>query len=280
MIKSLHILAPEKSHIAWLSSNPPAALAKPRKFDFGSGINIFVGQNGTGKSTVLKILAQAMHCEQGGRSVVTSSSINDLYLDHESGLEAYSIEHDGQAVFHFDSSHTVGLIGGMAGFDDDFLEDGFCNAMYKGSNGQTILNRLNGLLTDILFDNSFEIEYRASLHKKGAKVRKFLKGTIEKGPRTILLDEPDRGLDLRMQRGLWRLFRDIVAEGRNQIIIASHSPFAFRIPEATYHEFGNGYLDHTCNSIVSLPDWSDYKVDSAHLEKLKKDLKNSKPGWK
>lgn len=234
---------------------------KGRKtFRFKPGLNILWGRNGTGKSTVLTALARYFHCEQGGRSVITTTScreICDTFAHDEKNKwkTGLKVEHDGQTVFYINPGKAVGLMGGA--FDDDFFQEGITNTMMKGSAGQTTLMRTQMTL-DHLKKSKGKIEDRIGENVNDlwleirAKVLEMLKATVdEKGPLTILLDEPDRSIDLDYARQLWDIL-PIVARER-QVIVATHHPFAIRLDEkpvcAHYIELGNKDYRTKCKDL-------------------------------
>jgi ABC-type cobalamin/Fe3+-siderophores transport system ATPase subunit len=108
-----------------------------------------------------------------------------------------------------------------------------------------------------------KIKYNAYRDEEKAKLGvadTILRGNIkEKGPITILLDEPDRSIDLQYQYGLWSAIRKY--SNKIQFIIASHNLFAFDIPNANYIEMSKGYVETAMNAVLSLKTWKDKKFD-------------------
>lgn len=270
MIGSIDILKPGETPIKWLGN--VATLKEPRKFEFTPGLNILWGRNGSGKTTVLKLMARLFHCEQGGAPVVTQNSLHELFPigtrlddDPERLLKSVKVVHDGQGIRHFDPSHAGGLLGGGSAFDDDFFTMGVMNTMFKGSAGQTTMFRFEQLMGHFLKEGKApEVEYRMKKDhvndlwgKRISTVENFLKGKGDKGPATIMMDEPERSFDLPMQVQCWRFIRAYAHKA--QFIVASHSVFALNIPEAKYHEMEPGYLDASRASIGLLPKWAEEK---------------------
>ena len=215
MIHSAIVKNPKLTPCPWW---PEVEGLKSRKtFRFKPGLNILWGRNGTGKSTILSALARYFHSEQGGRSVITTSSCRNLCdmfgRDEQTKWKTgIVIEHDGQAVFYVNPGNAVGLMGGC--FDDDFFSEGIANTMMKGSAGQTTLMRTNMTLKAMVQDGQTKIEDRIGegvnsvWSEVRTKILEMLKPTTEKGPVTLLLDEPDRSIDLDFARQLWDiLFR-------------------------------------------------------------------------
>lgn len=229
------------------------------RLEFKPGLNILWAANGAGKSTVLKALARMLHCEQGGKSVVTRDSIDAVFtVPHakfRSGDRSESMAmglrpvHDGQCVLHFDPGHAVGLLAGGAAFDWDFGMTGVLNATFHGSSGETTTARISDTLRTLTGDVAAwpKIEWRVD-KKAYSQVEEYLKGTLPLGQPTVLLDEPDRSLSMKLQAGLWinlaRRFANNV-----QVIAASHSPFALRLPGAHYIELTPGYLAECLSTV-------------------------------
>jgi len=72
----------------------------------------------------------------------------------------------------------------------------------------------------------------------------YLSGSIAVGQQTIIMDEPESFLSIPMQVAFWRriLGEDPKRFERLQLIVATHSPFAFRLSHANYIEMNPGYL--------------------------------------
>lgn len=275
MIRSFEIKDPSKTLIPYLPTIP--ALAKPRKFTFGPGLNILWGANGSGKTTLIRMLARLFHCEQGGETFVTHNSIRDLglvgHLNGKFDPESIVLDHDGQSVRFFDPTHAHGLVGGMAGFDDDFFMEGVKNVIFKGSAGQTTMARFDKIVNEVFsgvvpevqwkpftkYDPNEKRKYKYPSDEHPLVVETLLKGSGEKGPSTLLFDEPDRSLDLPHQVAVWRFIRS--ASTRHQVIVAGHSLFALNVPEANYidmvesPEKEKSYLMQSMKALNCLSRW-------------------------
>ena len=240
-----------------------------KEIAFKPGLNILWGGNGVGKSTILSAIARMLHCEQGGRTTVTKDSLDAVFTVPGAGITsrigersetmAYGLVpvHDGQCVLHVDPGHAVGLLMGGAAFDWDFGDQGVANTMFRGSSGQTTSQRLNAALNAIIRGPGAwpKMEWRVDRKaawtlKRTEQVAEYLEGTLPAGLQpTVLLDEPDRSLSLKLQAGLWT---NLATKFTNvQIIAASHSPFALRLPGVNYIEMTPGYLAE-CEDVVDM----------------------------
>ncbi|MBC7475866.1 MAG: AAA family ATPase [Candidatus Sericytochromatia bacterium] len=215
---------------------------KNTQMQFKPGLNIIYAPNGTGKSTLLKIMAQFTASEQGGVSTITNSWVQDVSGYRDSKLKGLAVKHDGQAVMYTNPRQAVGLFGGMAAFDNDFLSEGVAETQLKQSTGLTTLYRMQrilGILTG-------KVQAPSKIAIKGGSLneitKELLKASIPEGQKTILLDEPESGLAVHVQANLWKMIEQAAIKHDLQIIVASHSPFALAC-KANYIELQPGYLD-------------------------------------
>ncbi len=250
MIASLEIIDPEDTPVKWWKDVP--ALHEPRTIKFKPGVNILWGPNGSGKSTLLLALARLTHSDQGGTSVITKTSIKHLFdseLRRETGprhklREGLKLAFDGQPVVYIDPNAHPGLIGGMAGFDYDFMDE------IGGSMGRNHISSGQRALS------SFQKKRPATIKKKDVwdghedlpAIKKLLKATIKKGPLTTLMDEPEANFDWPNRLTFW----DVVMRSPHQHIIATHSPFALRLTKhVNLIELQPGYAEE-CREVLKI----------------------------
>ena len=272
MIYQLKILQPTKTVVPWLGK--VRALAQPCVFDFKPGINVIFGPNGAGKSSLLQLLGKHFHCQQGGRSAITQDS-GYRHFEKTYDPNSIAVKHDGQSVVFFDASHVVGVMKGGSYFDYDFLEDSVINSvMARGSSGELVLRRLMLAINEGAKNPLVEWKIKKkdvnSIWKERLEtIEAQLKKNAPKGPRTILLDEPDRSLDLPNQMALWRYI--VQQATKYQIIVASHSSFSLNLPEVNYIDLMPGKMAESLRALAILPRW--HKIVMEDLRSAKKKRK-------
>lgn len=147
MIEQLTLNQVPQSNMPWLVD--VTYFKKNPTTSFKPGLNILFGENGSGKSSLVSMLAQSLAAAQGGTSVVTQTWAQDVFEFGTQRLKLpCEVVHDGQPVMYFDARAKEGLIAGS--FDDEFFSLGLANTMARGSTGQLGFRRLERLLKVLL----------------------------------------------------------------------------------------------------------------------------------
>lgn len=239
-----------------------------QEITFKPGLNIFLGRNGSGKSTVLKMLGDGLCATQSGISAVTTEVISSQ-IDMMSSIGArlrnpsapvsemtdrigLSLVHDGQPVVYCDPRRTAGISGGA--LPDDMVDAGIIEAMtvHRRSHGELALYRVNPALAMLNGKVEFPDRIQRMVQRDQINDRwqmaldlleARLQARVEKGQPTILLDEPETNYSLVWQARLWDILARPDVADRFQIIVASHSAFALGIAHAHYVEMTPGFRD-------------------------------------
>ena len=184
----------------WPASVPAMAQLLREGLEVPPGLTVLVGENGSGKSTVMETLAEAYGLNpQGGSALGQTFRIRDS----EPGV--------GQELI---------VVRGMRPRWSYFLRADTMNQLYG------YLEQNPGKSADRFFELS---------HGEG-----FLEILRTRVNETgfYLLDEPDAPLSFTASLGLAALLHDLVEAG-SQIVVATHSPVLAAIPGAHLLELGS-----------------------------------------
>jgi predicted ATPase len=202
--------------------------------EFSAPVTFFVGENGTGKSTLLEAIAalSRLPAGGGGRNELDSQHApeHDSELSRALRPTFDRKPRDGyflRAEFH---AHFASLLDQRAA-DRDFNGD-----PYARYGGRSLHSRSHGEAFLALFQN---------------RIRQGL----------YLLDEPESALSPQRQLALLALMDDLVRAGASQFVIATHSPILLTFPGATIISFDDPKLPRT-----RLEDTAHYQITRGILE--------------
>jgi predicted ATPase len=194
------------------------------RLSFDTPVTLFVGENGTGKSTLLEALAHKAgihiwHNEDKARFEVNPYEDKfHRYLSVEWAEGPVPGSFFASSVFQ-DFARTLDA---WAAADPGQLDYFGGKSLLTQSHGQSIMS-------------FFKARYR-------------IKGLY-------LLDEPETALSPKTQIDLLKLLAEIGAAGRAQFIIATHSPILLACPGATIYSF-----DHAPIQPVAYEDTQHYQT--------------------
>lgn len=217
------------------------AISNFNDLELTSSVTFFVGENGTGKSTLLEGIADKCEFNTAG------GSRNNLYdVDAaESALGKYlrlswmpkvtsgfflRAESYYQFASHMDElereNHGLGVLDSYGG-----------KSLHEQSHGESFLS---------LFKNRFN------------------------GKAIYLLDEPEAALSPQRQLAFLRIMHDLIKEQNCQFIIATHSPILLGYPEATILSFDEGQIEEIDYELTAHYQITKYFLD--HREKFLEEL--------
>lgn len=252
MIHSIKFADVTKTTVAHSSKAP--ILTNGKTFEFKPGLNILFGPNGCGKSTLLLNIARMLMCEEATYPCVTWDSLAYFRKPVE-----VSIRHDEEPIVYFNPENEVGISYGS--FNDSFFMEGVVSTMQrKLSSGQRVHVQLGQAIESFLkrANANKGIEWKGNIDPEAPTVAnwKACQQVTEKTDvRTILLDEPDRSIDIPHEADLWKFlfrFRDAT---KTQVIISTHSivPILWDLPRECFMDLVPGYYDK-CLEAIKRPD--------------------------
>lgn len=173
----------------------------------------FIGNNGTGKSTLLKLIAGEL-CPSSGTAYCSSQP---YYIPQQIGITAISI---GQALGIADKIEAFHAIcdGSVQQIHYEILADEWTIE----SDCRTALN----------FWGLSHVELTAAIDSlsSGEKTKLFLAGLMIHRPAIVLLDEPTNHLDASSRQKLY----DLICSSKATMIVVSHDVTLLNLLDTTY----------------------------------------------
>ncbi|MFC1798386.1 AAA family ATPase [Thermodesulfobacteriota bacterium] len=209
--------------------------------NFETPVTLFVGENGTGKSTLLEAITHrcGIYIWRNQRRRFKPNPYENMLRD------CISIEWtNGQVPGSFFGSsifsHFTQILDEWASMDPGVLKYFGGESLVAKSHGQSIMSFF--------------------------KARYAIKGLY-------LLDEPETALSPKTQLKLLELLSETSSTGKAQFIIATHSPILLSCPGAVIYSF-----DHSPVKRLSYADTDHYKVYKAFMKKSKSVKTENKNG--
>jgi predicted ATPase len=208
---------------AWPASVPAMAQLLRDGLDLPAGLTVLVGENGSGKSTVVESLAEAYGLNpQGG------SAQGELFQIRDSEPGA---------------GHQLEIVRGVKPRWSYFLRADTMSQLY------TYLEQNPGRRPERLHELSHGESFLEILRTRVNQMGFYL------------MDEPDAPLSFVASLGLAVLLHDLAAGG-SQLVVATHSPIVAAIPGARLIELGPwGMRPATWNDLSLVIAWREFMRD-------------------
>ncbi len=173
---------------------------------FPSAVTFFIGDNGSGKSTILESLAIAsgFNPEGGSRHAAYHAAHTDGQLSQAMRL---TWNHKALHGFFFRAESFFSYASYLEELEDD--------SVFASYGGKSLHQQSHG--------ESFLSLFRNRLQPRSSAL--------------YLFDEPESALSITGQLAFLRLLKQWSGTGQTQVIIATHSPILLAFPGATIYSF-------------------------------------------
>jgi predicted ATPase len=211
--------------------NRISAITHLEELEFDKNITFFVGENGTGKSTLLEAIAVSFGFNPEGGSINFQFSSRDTHSNMHNYIRLYKGLKKPTDSFFLRAESFYNVATEIEALAKEWDPDAFLS----GYGGKSLHEQSHGESFLALLVNRF------------------------RGKGLYLLDEPEAALS--PQRQLSMLIRIHELAKDSQFIIATHSPILLGIPNADIYSFDDSEIHK-----VAYEDTDSYKVTKMFLE--------------
>lgn len=161
----------------------------------GGSIVGFIGENGSGKTTTIKLMLNLIHREQGDIHIL-GQDIDDA----EVGIK-----------------EEIGVV-----LDDSFFYEGLTPQQIGRVLGKVYKNWDDALFASYL--TKFQLPKKKSVkeYSKGMRMKLAIAAAMAHHPKLLILDEPTSGLDPVVRNEILDLFLDFIQDEEHAILISTH----------------------------------------------------------
>ena len=230
------------------------AFKNGKTFEFKPGVNVIVGENGCGKTTLMKLIQAYMlvgqqQCEEKNITKLWSFRLDegmldgvDVYADYKTNV--FRLAHPDE----YKGENGIGL--------QSFENFGSMGMMLNSSTGQGVTIALDSLFR-LMFSKGAELGFPQISDWRKENYGDYLKYVEEhrvecENEFTILMDEPDRNLDINNIEQIKSILS--FHKPNTQLIAVVHNPLLIltlsKNPEVNIIEMTKGYVKRVEDEVV------------------------------
>ncbi|GAB6099259.1 ABC-F family ATP-binding cassette domain-containing protein [Halanaerocella petrolearia] len=248
-----------------------------------------IGANGTGKSTLMKVLTGQEHLDKG--EILTSNDLDIGYLAQDFAVnlettlyqEMLSVFAD---VFALEEElrELEGKMGQLSGPELDKIMKRYSRLRqeFEEKDGYQVESQIKGVLKGLGFS---ETDFKAQLtnFSGGQKTRAALAKLLLQQPDLLLLDEPTNHLDLAAKEWLEEYLNDYPGA----VVIISHDRYfldkvvnrIWELEKARFEEYKGNYSFYLEEKEHRLLTWKrQYEKQQKKIKKMKAYIRKNKAG--
>lgn len=251
MIKKVEIVDNERTPIPYLSELE--AFRNGRVFEFTKGVNIIIGENGSGKSSLMNLIESYLLVGSRECSIGRfNKNINKLYKNFLKKDDLL----DGANVFADYQLNTFRLLHKDEKDEDDIYADmGTHLDQLKSSTGEGVSIALASMFNYVFNKKpNLTFNYLQLKDSHPLYVRYISDHIVEPSEWTFLMDEPDRNLSIDKIMELKKIFG--FHKEKTQIIAVIHNPLLIyalsKKKSVHFIELTDGYLDKVKTAVTKL----------------------------
>ena len=233
------------------------AFKNGKTYEFKPGVNIIVGKNGCGKTTLMNLIRKYLLVDLSECSVgVFNSNINDICFGLGDDKHMYA----GADVYADYQRNTFRLChAGERKHNEDIFADDHTIAEFVGqresSTGEGVIVALNSLFGRMFGKGAKLMFDYMRLGDNYPQYMQYIHDHVIEGDEwTILMDEPDRNLDIE-NIGHIKAVLDF-HKPHTQIIAVLHNPLLIcalsKNPEVNFIEMTRGYVKNIRKMVKEL----------------------------
>lgn len=221
-----------------------ALIKNLKEIHFPTAVTFFVGENGTGKSTILEAIAYnaGFGSEGGSKNISFKTSHETTYAGTQNFADHLTLSWRRKAkdgyFFRAESFYNIANY-------IDYLERECGGSAYKSYGGKSLHNQSHG--------ESFLSFFTHRMQRGGF----------------FILDEPEAALSPQRQLSLLAIMNQLCKNERTQFIIATHSPIVLAYPNSTIYSCDSDFL-----SAIRYQETMHYRITKQFLDYPELYLKN------
>lgn len=258
--------------------NPKRSLVLTNKsFEFEPGLNMLVGANGSGKSTLLEAIAKRFLCFNFGTPNLDKETFGYMselwekdeewswrdekflpYVDVVAEPIPYTMYASPEFTPMGQPNRAYAMCYGLGKIATEYYDKVDSHSSGQGMSNvlASMFEILRGAERPIGRRQVEKHEWRDERDSGKKQVNWLDQNILPKSdaPVTLLLDEPERALDLNAQLKFWADLMEFSAQPNVQIIIATHSIIPMFMPDikVNYVEMTDGYADSLTQGVRKL----------------------------